>query len=92
MNVIEFLHKYPDSPVYFTEGEKKAAKAWLEGIPCIGLSGIWCWLANKQDRPNNEKLLHPDFDLLPNLANRAVIMICKPSQIQFFGLAIWLAG
>jgi len=65
----------PDTPIYFIEGEKKAAKAWSEGISCIGLSGIWCWLANKQDRPNDEKILHPDFDYIPDLVSRAVIMI-----------------
>jgi hypothetical protein len=55
--------------------EKKAAKSWLEGIPCIGISGIWCWLANKENRPNDEKILHPDFDLIPDLEQRAVIMV-----------------
>ncbi len=74
-NVISYLSSNQTEPVYFTEGEKKAAKAWLEGIPCIGLSGIWGWLANKKDRPNREKILNPDFDFIPNLASRAVIMI-----------------
>jgi len=41
-NIVEYLRANPDAPVYITEGEKKAAKAWLEGIPCIGISGIWC--------------------------------------------------
>jgi len=39
------------------------------------LSGIWCWLANKEDRPGDEKILHPDFDLIPDLHQRAVIMV-----------------
>ena len=26
-----------------TEGEKKAAKAVQEGIPCVGLQGVWNW-------------------------------------------------
>jgi hypothetical protein len=74
-NVVDSLKANPNSPVYITEGEKKAAKAWKEGLPCVGLSGIWCWLANKQDRPNKEKVLHPDFNLLPDLKNRSVFMI-----------------
>jgi hypothetical protein len=74
-NVVDYLKDKPDSPVYFTEGEKKAAKAWKEGIPCIGLSGIWCWLANKEDRPNDEKILNPDFNLIPDFVNRTVIMV-----------------
>lgn len=31
----------PDKPIFITEGEKKAAKATLEGFPCVGLSGVW---------------------------------------------------
>ncbi len=74
-NVRSYLEANPDSPIYFTEGEKKAAKAWKEGIPCIGLSGIWSWVANNQGRPTKEKILNADFDFIPNLASRAVIMI-----------------
>lgn len=73
--VADYLRANPDVPVYIAEGEKKAAKTWLEGIPCVGISGIWCWLANKQDRPNDEKILHPDFDFIPDLAQRGVIMV-----------------
>jgi hypothetical protein len=73
--VTDFLEANPDEPLYIAEGEKKAAKACLEGIPCIGISGIWCWLANKEDRPNDEKILHPDFDFIPDLAQRTVIMV-----------------
>jgi hypothetical protein len=73
--VTDFLEANPDEPVYITEGEKKAAKAWLEGIPCVGISGIWCWLANKEDRPNDEKILHPDLDFIPDLNRRGVIMV-----------------
>ena len=69
------LKGHPDAPLYITEGEKKAAKAWLEGIPCIGIQGIYNWLANKDDRPNGEKTLHPDFGLIPDLDRRAVFMV-----------------
>ncbi len=31
----------PDKRIFITEGEKKAAKATLEGFPCIGISGVW---------------------------------------------------
>jgi hypothetical protein len=31
-------------PLYFTEGEKKAAKAVQEGLTCIGLGGLWNWV------------------------------------------------
>jgi hypothetical protein len=31
-------------PLYYTEGEKKAAKATQEGFQCIGLGGLWNFL------------------------------------------------
>lgn len=33
----------PDKPLIITEGEKKAAKACLCGLPTIGLGGVWSW-------------------------------------------------
>ena len=33
--------KDPSKPLGWTEGEKKAAKACQEGVPCIGLGGLW---------------------------------------------------
>ena len=44
------LNNYsPDKPVFITEGEKKAAKATVEGFPCIGISGVW----NFKDKEND---------------------------------------
>jgi hypothetical protein len=34
----------PTVALYCTEGEKKAAKACQEQLPCIGLGGLWNWL------------------------------------------------
>ena len=31
-------------PLALVEGEKKALAACQAGIPCLGLSGVWCWL------------------------------------------------
>lgn len=48
--VEKLLKNYsPDKPIFITEGEKKAAKATLEGFPCIGLGGVW----NFKDGDNN---------------------------------------
>ena len=33
----------PTKPLYITEGEKKALKACQEGLPCVGLPGLWNW-------------------------------------------------
>jgi len=39
----------PDKPIFFVEGEKKCVKATLEGYPCIGLSGVWCFKDSDND-------------------------------------------
>lgn len=33
----------PSDFLVITEGEKKAAKAVQEGIPCVGVQGVWSW-------------------------------------------------
>jgi len=56
-----------DVPLYLTEGEKKALRACQEGIPCIGLSGLWNW-QDKQGR------LITDFDKI-KLQNRIIRLV-----------------
>ena len=64
-------YKRPPKPhLYITEGEKKAAKACMEGIPCIGISGVENWQSMKK---KGWPLL-PDFDLL-DLNGRALTVI-----------------
>jgi hypothetical protein len=33
--------KDPTVPLYWTEGEKKAGRAWQDTLPCNGLGGLW---------------------------------------------------
>ncbi len=42
-DVHQLLTSIESLPVVFTEGEKKAVKATLEGMPVIGLTGNWGW-------------------------------------------------
>ncbi|MGE5446214.1 MAG: DUF3854 domain-containing protein [Ignavibacteriales bacterium] len=60
--VEKLLRNYsPDKPIFITEGEKKAAKATLEGIPTIGLSGVSCYKDQKNDfLPELEELVWKD--------------------------------
>jgi hypothetical protein len=39
-----------NAELYFTEGEKKAAKACKEGLPCIGLGGVWAFKSKKEGK------------------------------------------
>lgn len=61
--VHRYLKENPSSPLYMTEGEKKAAKATKEGLPMIGLTGIWGWLDSKSDRnkKGDDYAIHPDI-------------------------------
>jgi hypothetical protein len=53
--VVDLLGDYT-KPIYYVEGEKKAAKGWQEGLGCVvGLGGIWNFL----DRSGE---LIPEFD------------------------------
>jgi uncharacterized protein (DUF927 family) len=56
------------STLYFTEGEKKALKATQEGLPCIGITGLWNW-----KRKGTDELI-PDFGKI-NLAGREIIIV-----------------
>src|SRR5262249_19871957 len=47
--------------LYVTEGEKKAAKAVQEGIPCIALAGVWSWRGKTAD---GEKAAISDLDAI----------------------------
>lgn len=47
----------PDTPIIFTEGEKKAAKAVKEGFMTIGLPGVWNFKSSENNfLPQLEKL------------------------------------
>lgn len=74
--------------LYYTEGEKKAAKATQESFPCIGLGGLWNWLeAGTADgiaeldsiaHVEREEIIVPDSDVWtrPDLL-RAVFALGK---------------
>ena len=66
-------------PLYWTEGEKKAAKATQEGFHCVGLGGLWNWTDSKTGKGISEldgivhvgriEVIAPDSDVWarPNL-------------------------
>lgn len=72
-DIQETLSK-PDIELFITEGEKKALKAVQEGLPCIGLSGLWGWSIkekgeliedfNKIEVKNRKVCIIPDNDWL----------------------------
>ena len=63
----------PTMPLYFTEGEKKAAKAVQEGLACIGLGGLWNWIEKTTGEgidelgriawPERKVIIVPDSDI-----------------------------
>lgn len=60
----------PNIPLEIVEGEKKALKVAQEGMPVIGLAGLWCWM--------HEGRLLSDFDAIA-LKGRAVT-ICPDND------------
>jgi hypothetical protein len=64
----------PTVPLYVTEGEKKAAKACQENLPCIGLGGLWNWVKDGKPIPDlslitwqeRQVILVPDSDVWCN--------------------------
>ncbi|TVM00177.1 MAG: hypothetical protein CV087_15365 [Candidatus Brocadia sp. WS118] len=56
------------TPLYITEGEKKALKACQEGLCCIAIAGLWNWKVKDKDK------LIPDFNLIA-LDGRAVYIV-----------------
>ena len=52
--------KNPTIPLTWCEGEKKSAKLDQEGIPCIGLGGLWNWLHEGRPIPKLDDIAHAD--------------------------------
>jgi hypothetical protein len=48
------------TPLYVTEGEKKALKACQEGLCCIAVPGVWAW----KQRSGSNSVPIPDLDLI----------------------------
>jgi Domain of unknown function (DUF3854) len=46
------------SQLAWTEGEKKAAKACQEDIPCIGLGGLWNWIEENEAIAGLDEIAH----------------------------------
>ena len=66
---MEAILQDASSPLSLTEGEKKCLKAIQEGIPCLGLGGLWNWSDGTK-----EKNLIPDFERL-NLKGRMIYLV-----------------
>lgn len=63
-------------PLHITEGEKKALKASQEGLPCLGLGGLWNWCDGSK-----EKNLILDFDWV-EWRNRTVYLVPDNDWLQ----------
>jgi hypothetical protein len=70
--------KDPSIRIAITEGEKKAAKAMQEGIPCIGLVGVWGFQRkrnrNAKGRPYGDRQLIGDLAQIPWNGRRVIIV------------------
>jgi hypothetical protein len=62
-----------EDPLVFTEGEKKSALATREGLPTIGLGGVWCFMSSRAG-----KSLLPVLERIPY--KDRVVFICFDSD------------
>ncbi len=53
-------------PLLITEGEKKTLCADQNGLPCIGLAGVWCFAVKRNDVDIRGKKIGPR-ELIPDL-------------------------
>ena len=60
LSVDKHFKNNPNTDIIATEGEKKAIACTKQGIPCLGLAGIWNWIQSKSER-TEYKELHPDL-------------------------------
>lgn len=69
-------------PLLITEGEKKAAKADQERLPCLGLSGVWSWQKKRSrgedGRAFGERELIDGLEAIPWQERR--VFICFDSD------------
>ncbi len=70
----------PEKPLILVEGEKKACKATKEGLPMIGLAGIWNWLAPKCQRTSVADRYKINDDLVPFLSEGRHVYIIYDSD------------
>ncbi len=73
-----------DLPLVITEGEKKAERLALAGIPCVALAGIYMWLDPEADKRESISVrdLHPE--LLAVIAAYTEWVDGKPSVLVMF--------
>lgn len=66
----------PSIPLTLVEGEKKSLRANQEGIPCIGLGGVWSWC-----KPGTYELI-ADFDKIKFEDRKVNIVFDSPDIIS----------
>ena len=65
--------------LYITEGEKKAARACLDGLPTIGIGGVWAWRSKKKE--TGVSLAIEDLDAI-EWADRAVLLVFDSDVVE----------
>ena len=60
----QWFLKHPEIPLVITEGVKKAGCLLSQGIPCVGLVGVWNAYIELTIEQETQKILHPTLSAL----------------------------
>jgi putative DNA primase/helicase len=71
-----------NTPIWITEGEKKALKMTQEGFPCIGLGGVWSWRSGGKGYQRGYGRTLPDLDLVNWLDRKVTIVFDSDAWIN----------
>lgn len=76
MKFKEVYEQSQNKTIFITEGEKKADIACAHGLPCVALSGVYCWGANGDERTGSDKLImHELSALIDNMKADKVVVV-----------------
>ena len=76
------FHTIKSDFLVITEGEKKAAKAVQEGIPCIALPGVWMWRDPAVERTGKMNAGTPLLPKVIELAKGRKVLILADSDAK----------
>lgn len=82
MKFKEVYDSAPTKTIFITEGEKKADITCAHGLPCVALSGVYCWGADGDEHTGSDKIIMPELSALIDAmkADKVVVVFDSDGQ------------